>query len=239
MKPGLVFLPGMMCDSRLFAPQIAYLKDRFDIHVAALAGHDSMAGLAGAALTRIPFKRFSLAGLSMGGIAAMEMMAQAPDRIERVAILDSNHLADARERRSIRERQIADVRAGCLRDVIVEEMKPHYLAEGNRGNVQLLELLVEMALELGEAAFVEQSIALMNRRDYSGVLSGWEKPLLLLCGHEDALCPPERHRAMADLCPQAELQVIEGAGHISSLERPDDVNRLLDAFLAKVRRNRT
>ena len=233
MKPGLVLLPGMMCDARLFAPQIAQFEKRFDIHVAALSGEDSLEAMVATALTRIPFERFSLAGLSMGGIAAMEMMAQAPERIERVAILDSNHLADAPERRSIRQRQIADVEAGKLRQVIVEEMKPHYLAEANRGDAALLELLIEMAIDLGRGVFVEQSLALMNRRAYSEVLATWDKPLLLLCGEEDALCPPERHRAMADLCRQAELHIVSGAGHISTLEQPEEVNRLMDRFLAQ------
>lgn len=233
MKPGLVLLPGMMCDARLFAPQIVQFEQSFEIHVAALSGEDSLEAMVAAALVRIPFERFSLAGLSMGGIAAMEMMAQAPERIERVAILDSNHLADAPERRSIRQRQIADVEAGKLRQVIVEEMKPHYLAEANRGDAALLELLIEMAIDLGRYVFVAQSLALMTRRDYSDVLAAWDKPLLLLCGEEDALCPPERHRAMADLCPQAELHIVSGAGHISTLEQPEEVNRLMDRFLAQ------
>ncbi len=233
MKPGLVFLPGMMCDARLFAPQVKHFEGSFEVHVAPLSGADSLEAMAAAALARIPFERFSLAGLSMGGIAAMEMMAQASERIERVAILDSNHLADAAERRSIRQRQIADVKAGKLRQVIIEEMKPHYLAEANRGDAALLELLIEMAIDLGHRVFIEQSLALMKRRDYSDVLAAWEKPLLLLCGEEDALCPPERHRAMAALCPQAELKIIAGAGHISSLEQPEEVSRLMDSFLTQ------
>ncbi len=233
MKPGLVLLPGMMCDARLFAPQIAQFEQSFEIHVATLSGEDSLEAIVATALARIPFERFSLAGLSMGGIAAMELMAQAPERIERVAILDSNHLADAPERRSIRQRQIADVEAGKLRQVIVEEMKPHYLAEANRGDAALLELLIEMAIDLGQRVFVEQSLALMKRRDYSDVLAAWDKPLLLLCGEEDALCPPERHWTMADLCPQAELHIVAGAGHISTLEQPEEVNRLMGRFLAQ------
>lgn len=233
MKPGLVLLPGMMCDARLFTPQIKHFGKGFEIHVAALSGADSLEAMVAAALARVPFQRFSLAGLSMGGIAAMEMMAQAPERIRRLAILDSNHLADPPERRSIRQRQIADVEAGKLRQVIIEEMKPHYLAEASRHDSALLELLIEMAIDLGHRVFVEQSLALMTRRDYSDALAAWKKPLLLLCGEEDALCPPERHRAMAVLCAQAELQIIAGAGHISTLEQPEEVNRLMDRFLAQ------
>ncbi|WP_282608531.1 alpha/beta fold hydrolase [Pelagibius sp. Alg239-R121] len=234
MKPGLVLLPGMMCDARLFEPQIAHFEQRFDLHVASLADGDTMEALVEAALKRIRFERFSLAGLSMGGIAAMEMMSQAPARIERVIILDSNHLADTAERRTIRERQIADVRAGHLRQIIVKEMKPHYLAEGNRGDHGLLDQLVEMAMDLGEEVFIAQSRALMTRRDYSDVLSRWPQPVLLLCGAEDALCPPARHQAMAGLLKAATLHVVHGAGHISTLEQADSVTRLMDEFLTSI-----
>lgn len=229
----LVLLPGMMCDARLFAPQTAFLGERFSVHVAQLSEADTIVGLAENALGEIDAPRFAVAGLSMGGIVAMEMMAQAPERIERTVLLDTNHLAEARERQLLRERQIADVRSGHLRDVIVEEMKPHYLAAENRGNAALLDLLIAMALDLGNAAFVNQSRALAGRRDYSTVLAEWRKPVLLICGEEDRLCPPERHHAMAELLPHALLHVLPGAGHITTLEQPCAVNRLIEAFLSE------
>ncbi len=232
MRENLVLLPGMMCDARLFAPQVTHFERRYAVHVPRLVGADTIAGLARQVLDEITAERFVVAGLSMGGIVAMEMLAQAPERIDKAVLLDTNHLADAPERRAMRRRQIADVQAGHLRQVIVEEMKPLYLAEANRSDTALLDLLVAMALDLGEAAFVDQSRALAARRDYSAVLTSWPKPTLLIAGAEDALCPPERHQAMAALLPNATLEIVSGAGHITTLEQPDAINCLIDAFLA-------
>ncbi len=232
MRQDLVLLPGMMCDERLFAPQVAHFGGRHAVYVPRLVGTDTIEGLARQVLDEIAWERFVVAGLSMGGIVAMEMLAQAPGRIDKAILLDTNHLADAPERRVMRERQIADVQAGRLRQVIVEEMKPHYLAEANRSDAALLDLLVAMALDLGEAAFVDQSRALAARCDYTAVLADWPKPTLLISGAEDALCPPERHQAMAALLPNATLEIVPGAGHITTLEQPDAINRLVDAFLS-------
>jgi len=168
----------------------------------------------------------------MGGIVAMAMAGIAPQRIGRLALLDTNHRADAPDRRTIRDRQIADVR-GLLREVIVEEMKPAYLAERNRNNRQLLDLLVEMALDAGEDAFVAQSLALRDRPDRSAALARFRGPALVLCGEQDRLCPPERHQEIAALLAAAQLAVIAGAGHISTLENPAAVNKALEDWLAR------
>lgn len=230
-KPALALLPGMMCDARLFAPQIARLAGRFDVIAPGYGPDPSMEALAARLLGALP-PRFALAGLSMGGIVALEIARQAPERVERLALLDSNHLADAPERRPVRDRQMAEVRAGGLRRVIVEEMKPNYLAERSRRDAALLDLLLDMAERLGPEAFVSQSLALRDRRDYSGVLQAFSGPVLLLCGEEDRICPPERHRAMAALRPGAQLAIVPGAGHISTLEAPEAVSAALEIWLA-------
>ena len=228
---GLVLVPGMMCDARLFAPQIARLGPDVPLHVCDIGGRDSMPALAEAALEAIPFQRFALAGLSMGGICAMEMVRQASERVERLALLDTNHLADAPERRPVRNRQIEDVRDGRLRQVIVDEMKPHYLAAANRHDTALLDLLIRMAMELGPDCFIRQSIALRDRPDYSSTLAGYRGQTLVLCGEKDVVCPPERHRAMAALLPNARLAIIAGAGHLTTLEAGQQVNAHLEAWL--------
>lgn len=232
-RETLVLLPGMMCDARLFGPQIERFGSDYDVVVGDLRGADSIAGLADAVLRDITAPRFNLAGLSMGGIVAMAVMGRAPERVARVALLDTNHRADPTERRPIRNRQIEAVRNGGLRDVIVEEMKPNYLAAGNRGNQALLNLLVEMALDVGADAFETQSVALRDRPDQSMVLTSWSKPALILCGAEDALCSPDRHREIAGLMRDATLVIVPEAGHISTLERPEDVNDALGALLAR------
>ncbi len=225
----LVLLPGMMCDARLFAPQVGGLGGRRAVHLAPIAGHASIAALAAEVLSHAP-PRFALAGLSMGAVVAMEMVAQAPGRVERLALMDANPLDEPPERRAARDRQIAQVRAGGLRDVICDEMKPLYLAEGP-GKAAILDLCLAMALDLGPEVFERQSIALRDRHDRRPVLRGVRVPTLLLCGREDRLCPVERHELMLNLIPGARLEVIEGAGHLPVLERPDETTAALGRWL--------
>lgn len=226
----LILLPGMMCDERLFAPQMDVLGDDRDILVPRL-DQPTIEGMARHVLDMAPDRPLAVAGLSMGGIVAMAMAGLAPERVARLALLDTNHHADAPERFDIRNRQIEDVRSGRLRQVIVEEMKPVYLAEENRSNQPLLDLLVDMALDVGAEAFIAQSLALRDRPDQTDILRGYAGPALVLCGEEDRLCPPERHREMATLLQNAELVMVPRAGHISTLEQPDKVTSALKSWL--------
>ena len=232
-REKLVLVPGMMCDARLFAPQIAALSARHDVTVCVPAGERTIAALAGRVLDAAGAGPINLAGLSMGGIVAMAVAALSPERVRRLALLDTNHRADPPERRPIREAQSEKVRDGALRAVIIEEMKPNYLAAANRSDQALLDLLVTMALDLGAEAFVDQSIALRDRPDQSAALSGFAGPALVLCGAEDALCPPERHHEIAELLPDPRLVVVPGAGHISTLEEPLAVTEALADWLAR------
>ncbi|MEM9795085.1 MAG: alpha/beta fold hydrolase [Pseudomonadota bacterium] len=227
----LVLLPGMMCDARLFAPQIAAISDRA-VMVAPLGGADSMAGLAAGVLAVAP-PRFALAGLSMGGIVAMEIVAQAPERVAGLCLMDTNPLAERPEVAAARQPQIAHVRDGGLGAVMRDEMKPNYLADGPR-RPAILELCMEMATALGPQVFARQSRALMARPDRQDVLRGVRVPSLVLCGAEDSLCPPARHELMRDLIPEARLVVVDGAGHLPVLERPEAVNAALSAWLEEV-----
>ena len=121
MREPLVLLPGMMCDVRLFAPQIAAFSHEHPVLVAPLTGADTMSALATAVLAIAP-PRFALAGLSMGGIVAMEMIRQAPDRISRLALLDTNALADPPGFAAKREAQVEKALSGELRSVMRDEM---------------------------------------------------------------------------------------------------------------------
>ncbi|MEM6460492.1 MAG: alpha/beta fold hydrolase [Pseudomonadota bacterium] len=231
-RETLLLLPGMMCDERLFAPQIEAFGASFDVIVPPLA-QDSIRAMAEAVLAAAPPGRLNVAGLSMGGIVAMMMADLAPDRVTRLALLDTNHYADAPERFEIRKRQIEAVHQGQLRDVIVDEMKPAYLAPENRDNRKLLDLLVDMALSVGAETFVAQSVALRDRPDQTAVLRRFEGAALVLCGESDMLCPPDRHREMADLIGDCELVFVPGAGHIATLENPDAVNAAVADWLAR------
>lgn len=175
--------------------------------------------------------RFALAGLSMGGIVAMEVIRQAPERVTRLALLDTNPLAEPPERGRLRDGQIARVMDGALTEVMRDEMKPHYLADGP-GKAALLDLCMQMALALGPQAFAEQSEALRSRPDQSATLRGVRVPALVLCGAEDRLCPLSRHELMAGLIPGARLVVVPEAGHLPTLEQPARTTAALADWLA-------
>ena len=226
----LVLLPGMMCDARLFAPQINALSGVHPIHCAPIGGHDTVGALAAEVLAHAP-PRFALAGLSMGGIVAMEVLRQAPDRVEKIALLDTNARAETDAVKTRREPQIKAVREGRLRDIMRDEMKPNYLTDGpNRGAI--LDLCMAMAESLGPDVFIRQSRALQSRPDQSETLRHADIPALILCGRDDALCPVERHEYMAGLMPDAAFQIIENAGHLPTLEQPEETTKALQDWLA-------
>lgn len=226
MTPTLL-LPGMMCDARLFAPQVAALPG---IVIPELTGADSMAGLADRVLAEAP-PRFALGGLSMGGIVAMEIIARAPERVVRLALMDTNPLAETHERQAARASQVAKVQAGGLRAVIRDEMKPNYLAAGPR-KAAILDLCMEMAMATGSEVFAMQSAALRDRPDYRKTLAGVRVPTLILCGRDDALCPVARHETMHALIPGATLAIMDGAGHLPTLEQPSATSAALARWLA-------
>ncbi len=227
---AVLYLPGMMCDARLWQPQTSVLP--YPAFHADTGKADNIETMATQALSVAPSK-FALVGLSMGGILAFEIWRQAPERVSHMALLDTNPHADAPERRPIRMQQIEAVLAGGLREIAVEELKPLYLAEINRDNEALLQLLLDMALDLGPSVFEQQSVALRDRVDSVPMLGGIDCPTLVLCGAEDHLCPVEYHELMAERIPGATLEVVDNCGHIASLEQPDAVNSALRQLLAQ------
>jgi pimeloyl-ACP methyl ester carboxylesterase len=229
MNEPLLLLPGMMCDARLFAPQVAHFSAERPVMVVPLTGQATIRELAEDILQHAP-PRFALAGLSMGGIAAMEIVRQAPERVTRLALMDTNPLADSARQTDMRNSQIERVSSGHLLAVMRDEMKPNYLSEGP-GSEAILKLCMSMAGKLGPDVFIQQSRALQQRADQSDTLRNVTVPTLVLCGEDDALCPVERHELMRDLVPGAILAVIPGAGHLPTLEQPERTNKELDLWL--------
>lgn len=225
----LVLIPGMMCDWRLFAPQLSAMGRR-PVLLAAPTEFETMQEIAAAILAVAP-PRFAVAGLSLGGIVAMEMLAQQPERIDRLALLDTNPRAETPEAQSRRLPQIERALAGELRAVMRDEMKPNYLAEGP-GRHRIMDLCMDMALDLGPQIFARQSRALASRRDRTEALAAWRGPALVLMGAEDRLCPRDRHDLMHALMPQSRLVVVEGAGHLPTLEQPEAVSEAMLHWLA-------
>ncbi len=225
----LVLLPGMMCDARLFSPQISAFSKYISIITMPLQGQSTMADLARTVLDSAP-PYFALAGLSMGGIVAMEIMRQSPHRVTRLALLDTNPLADPEDKGPVRETQVKRVLQGELYAVMRDELKPNYLAK-SPNRQRILNLCMEMAETLGPEVFANQSFAIQHRPDQCETLRSVTIPSLILCGKEDSLCPVSRHELMHDLIPGSRLAVIPNAGHLPTLEQPKHTNRILEQWL--------
>ncbi len=222
----LVLLPGMMCDARLFAPQIAALSAGRTIVCADLSGADDMTGLALSVLADAP-PRFALAGLSMGGIVAMEILRIAPERVARIALIATNPLAEAPSVRDARAAQIARAEtdlAGLMDEVFI----PRYF---QRPDSAAQTLCRDMALSLGSAVFARQSRALRDRPDQTATLAGVRCPALILHGDHDRLCPPERHELMHRLLPQATRVTLADIGHLPTLEAAQQTTEGLRRWL--------
>lgn len=224
----VVLMPGMMCDVRMWGGIGQQLGVPVLHHLPTEA--DSMEALAEAFLRKAP-PRFALAGLSMGGILAMEVLRQAPGRVERLALLDTNPRAEASEVQARRAPQIARALSGGLAQVMRDEMKPNYLAAGP-GQPAILDLCMDMALSLGPEVFARQSRALRDRPDQQATLAAFTGPALVLMGAEDRLCPLDRHELMHKLMPQSRLVILPGAGHLPPLERPQETTSALRDWLA-------
>ena len=226
----LLLLPGMMCDGDMWREQVDSLSSDVAISVGDIGGADSVEALAQSILEQAP-EHFALAGLSMGGIIALEMWRQAPQRIERLALLDTNHHADLPERRDLRLEQIERVVAGELETVLRDELKPNYLADCHRNNLALLDTVLAMGLAQGPEVFARQSLALRNRPDSDATLLGIDCPTLVLCGDEDELCTPAVHEYMASRIPGATLVIVPECGHLSTMEQPQRVSAALHNWL--------
>ncbi len=227
---NIVLLPGMMCDERLFSPQIAAFAQ--PVFVADTTRSDNFADMAARLLAEAP-PRFAMAGLSMGGILAFEIWRQAPARVTHLALLDTNARQDPPDRKAIRFEQIAAAAEGRLTELARESLKPLYLAEKNRDDEAILATILDMALALGPEVFERQSLALMNRPDSTATLATITCPTTVICGREDRICPVRLHEFMASEIPGAEMLVIDDCGHLSTLEQPGAVTAELTRLFAK------
>lgn len=225
MYEPLVLLPGMMCDARLFEPQLRDLGLDMGVMVAPISLGERIEEIASNVLMFAPAK-FALAGLSMGGIVAMEILRRAPERVTRIALMDTNPLAETSASAAAYEPLIVGARAGQLDKVMGAMMRPEALAPGPKRN-EILALCGEMGRNVGAETFVRQVRALQKRRDYQAVLRRCKVPALVLCGEHDKLTPVKRHVFMAELMPYAELKIIPDAGHLPVLEQPQATTQAL------------
>lgn len=228
-RPTLILLPGMPLDGALWDHQTRHLAEVAEVRVAGLSGHDSIAAMARSVLATAP-DRFSLAWLSMGGYVALEILRQAPDRVERVALLDTNARADTPEQTAIRKEAIALVRQGRLRQVMGAAM-PRLVHPDRVADRPLVDSVIAQAERVGADGYEREQTAIMTRIDSRPHLPAIRCPTLILCGRQDALTPPALHEEMAALIPGARYALIEECGHLSAMEQPQAVTALLRLWL--------
>jgi len=231
MAETLVLIPGLACTARLFEPQIAALSAGRTIVVADHTQDDSIAAIAARLLREAP-GRFDLAGLSMGGYIAMEVMRQAPERVERLALLDTSARPDTPEASQDRKRLIALAEAGRFEE-IHSALWPRLVHPDHRDDQALQDIMFGMMRETGAKAYIRQQRAIMARADSRPLLPGTEIPTLVLVGEGDAITPPEIAREMAEMIEWASLVVIPEAGHMSTLEQPERVTQALQLWLGQ------
>lgn len=224
-------VPGMMCDERIFSPQIEALSQNLEVTIADISNFSSVRELASDVLKKAP-KKFSLLGHSMGGIVAMEIYSQEPNRIEKLILMDTNPKAELDEVKLKREPQIREVNKGKLLEVMRDEMKPNYLAESENKR-SVLNVCMDMALTLGPDVFINQSRALQSRLDQQNTIQSIKIPVLIMCGSEDKLCPVERHEMMHNMITDSDLKIINNAGHMPTLEQPRETTEVIKEWLMR------
>jgi pimeloyl-ACP methyl ester carboxylesterase len=225
----VVLIPGLLASARTYAGQIPQLWRAGPVIIADHTRDDSMKAIAQRILTAAP-ARFALAGLSMGGYVAFEMLRQAPERIAKVALLDTSARADAPEQTAMRRAQMTLASQGRLAEV-VEQQFPRLVHHTRRGDLALREVFTLMAEEVGASGFIRQQSAILARSDSRATLGSIRCPALVLVGEGDELTPPERAAEIAAGIPKAHLVTVPQCGHMSALEQPDAVTRALLEWL--------
>lgn len=227
-RPTLILIPGLLNDADLWRDQIAALEEHADCRVADITRGGDLETLAREILGQAP-ARFALAGFSLGGYVAVEMARQAPERIERLALLDTSISPDSPERSKIR-RQLEDKAAmpgrfhGFGNQLLRTYLSPTHLADA-----AIVARIRGMTERLGADVFIRQSR--IPRNDGERVLAGLACPVLILCGEDDALTPLSEHVRMAGLARQATLVSIPGSGHMTPIEDPQAVTSALRDWL--------
>jgi pimeloyl-ACP methyl ester carboxylesterase len=226
-RPTLLLVPGLLCDSELWRHQVAALSSEVACVVADVGSHDSVEALAAAALSTVEGP-FALAGLSMGGYVALEIVRQAPERVARLALVDTQPRPDSEEQTQRRRAFVDQVREGGFDGVVAAlvplTMHPDHVAA-------LEQEFTAMAQRVGPAVFLRQQAAIIARPDSVPSLSAIACPTLVVCGREDQITPLEGSELMAAEIPGARLEVLEHCGHMSSLEQPGAVTALLREWL--------
>jgi pimeloyl-ACP methyl ester carboxylesterase len=222
-----IFIPGLLCTGFLFAKQRAALSNAGLI--CDTRQHNSINEMAQFALGQCTGALVPV-GLSLGGYVALEMARLAPERIAGMALLSTNVGVDDDERAKERRRVIKLASHTGFKG-ITRSFLSQLISKTALVDPVLADSILAMAKDVGRVGFVRQQTAILGRRDQRDTLADFVAPVLILCGTSDLLTPPKFSREMADLAPNATLTLLDGIGHLSSLEAPGAVTTaLLDLF---------
>ena len=229
-KPVLYSLPGLLCDESIFAEQKQALADICEVRSPHFWDFDSIIAMAQQVLDNAPPK-FSLAGFSMGGRVALQIIRMAPERIERLCLFDTGETpepAGGAEKRKV----LVDLAYKKGMAALAAFWLPPMLAPGRREDEAFKKPIIDMILRNSAEQHEKQIKALVERPDARPVLPNIKCPALVLCGAQDEWSTPEQHREMAAQIPGAELQIIENAGHFVSVEQPEAFTAAMRHFMA-------
>jgi pimeloyl-ACP methyl ester carboxylesterase len=227
--PDLVLVPGLNCTGALFRPQIDGLAGAARCHVADHGAASSLEEISARILDAAP-PRFALAGLSMGGYVAFEIIRQAPERVARLCLLDTRAAMDSDEDAERRRRTIELASSGHFAK-LHGILWPRLVHPARVTDADLEQVVLDMMRDTGPERFVRQQTAVLNRRDYEPVLRAIRAPTLIVVGEQDAVTPPEASRQMQGLIENARLETVPDCGHLSTLEKPEAVTRLMRRWL--------
>jgi pimeloyl-ACP methyl ester carboxylesterase len=227
---GLVLVPGLLCDATLWRAQVEHLGDVAQMWVADHTRSATMAGVARDVLADAPYESFALAGLSMGGYVSLEILRQAPQRVRKLALLDTAARADTPEQTRRRQDFIDLANRGRFLGV-TDMLMPLLVHPSRLADAPLTDAIRLMAKNVGKDGFIRQQQAIMSRADSRPLLASIGCPTLVLCGRQDQLTPLDRHEEMAAGIKGAKLEVLEDCGHISTMEKPAEVNRAMRRWL--------
>lgn len=236
MKAELVLVPGLMCDHAVWEPLLPWLEPMATCHVVDHGDADDLHDMARRLLARAP-ERFALAGHSMGGRVALEVMRRQPQRVTGLALLDTGYQsrpggAAGDEERAKRQRLLDVAERDGVRAMATQWVQGMVHPE-RLGDAELIERIVVMFERHGADVFRRQVHALLHRPDAADVLARTQVPTLVLCGRDDGWAPVTQHQALLALLPagRGSLQVIDRAGHMCTMERPQAVAQALQAWL--------
>ncbi|MCK5445168.1 MAG: alpha/beta fold hydrolase [Rhodospirillaceae bacterium] len=228
----LILLPGLLCDEKLWHHQVQALSDICNISVADLTREDNIPDMARAVLRRAP-ERFALAGLSMGGYVAQEIMRQEPERVERLALVNTNARTDTPEQIARRKSMMDLADHGKFKGV-TPMLLPSFLHPDHVEKEGIGDVVLQMAEHTGKDAFLRHQNAIMHRKDGREDLKKINCPVLILCGEQDTLTPPKVHEEMVDaIGDNATFVVVEHAGHLAPLEQPNLVSAAFRKWLTE------